>query len=442
MISNIVVSKVRKKSIGEKIGIEKGDMLLNINDNEIGDIIEYKFLICDENINITFAKPTGEIVSAKVKKDFYDDMGIEIHDLSMDTPKRCHNKCIFCFIDQLPQGMRESLYVKDDDSRLSFLQGNFVTLTNLSDEDLKRIIKYRISPINVSVHTTNPELRIKMLNNKRAGNIINQLKMLTDGGISINCQIVLCPDINDKEELKKTINDLFSFYPAISNVAVVPVGITKHRKNEDGLKSYDKKSAAEVIDLVEKIQEKFMKEIDQPFVRLADEFYLLAERNFPDYEHYEDFAQLEDGIGMARYFEHSVKTSLEFTDVDGNGLAFAAITGTMIYSFLKDIMKLIEEKLNIKINVYPIVNDFFGDKINVAGLLTGKDIIAQLKGVLKEKILLISKNMLKADEYVFLDDITIKDIERELDVKVMLCDYTGEDLVEKIEEEVIKWQNQ
>lgn len=437
----IIVKDVARKSIGDKIGIKKGDIILSINGNEIGDIIEYKFLICDERINIEFKKETGEVVAKNIKKDFYDDMGIEIYDPSMDSPKRCHNKCIFCFIDQLPKGMRESLYVKDDDSRLSFLQGNFITLTNLTEEDLKRIIKYRISPINVSVHTTNPELRIKMLNNKKAGNILNQLKMLTEGGIQVSCQIVLCPGINDGKELVSTINDLFSFYPSISKVAVVPVGITKYNKSSS-LKSYDKKLSNEVIDMIEPIQENFISKIGEPFVRLADEFYLLAEKKLPPFEHYEDFSQLEDGVGMARYFENCVETSLMFTEIDGKGMNFALATGTLIYDFLKGVINKVENKMNIKINIYPIKNIFFGEKINVSGLLTGTDIITQLKGVIKENILLIPKNMLKAGEDVFLDDVKVEDIERELNVKIVVCDYTGEDFIENIEKEVIKWQNQ
>ncbi|QCX32564.1 DUF512 domain-containing protein [Caloramator sp. E03] len=439
---SIEVRNVAKKSIGEKIGIEEGDILLSINGNEIGDIIEYKFLICDEKINIDFKKKTGEICKACVKKDFYDDMGLDVYDPSMDSPKRCHNKCIFCFIDQLPKGMRESLYVKDDDSRLSFLQGNFVTLTNLTDDDLKRIIKYRISPINVSVHTTNPELRVKMLNNKKAGRILEQLKMLTEGGIQISCQIVLCPGINDGQELINTINDLFKFYPSISKVAVVPVGITKYRDKSSNLKSYDKILAAKVIDMVKPIQENFIKEVGEPFIRLADEFYLISGKYLPEFEHYDDFSQLEDGIGMARYFENSVKTGLKFCNIDGKGMEFAIVTGTLIYEFLKGVLNEVEEKLNVKIKIYPIVNNYFGEKINVSGLLTGRDIISQLKGTIKEKILLISKNMLKAGEDVFLDDVKIEDIERELKVKIVVCEYTGEDLIENIEEEVIKWQNQ
>lgn len=438
---NIVVKNILKGSIADEAGIEVGDILLAINGNEIEDIIEYKFLICDENIDLKVKKQNGEEWDIEIEKELYDDIGIEFDDPSMKSPKRCHNKCIFCFIDQLPQGMRGSLYIKDDDSRLSFLQGNFITLTNMSDDDINRIIKYNISPINVSVHTTNPELRIRMLNNKKAGNIKERLKKLAGGGININCQIVLCPGINDGDELKKTLNDLYEFYPKISNVAIVPVGITKYRKNLFEMKGYDRELSKQLIDFIESLQKEFENKTGEPFARLADEFYLIAEEDFPPYDHYGDFAQLEDGIGMARYFEYSVETALRYSKLDGKGKKFALITGTMIYNFMKQISSRIEKKLNIKLSVYPVENDFFGKTINVTGLLTGRDIISQLRGVIREDTAFIPKNVLKADEDVLLDDIRVDDIERELDIKLIKCEYTGEDFIEKVENEVRKCQS-
>jgi putative radical SAM enzyme (TIGR03279 family) len=438
----ILIDKVLEGSIAEEVGIEKGDILLKINDSDINDIIEYRYLICDELLNVLIRKPDGEEWEIEIEKDYYDDLGIDFDDPIIDNAKRCHNKCIFCFIDQLPKGMRESLYFKDDDSRLSFLQGNFVTLTNMGDDDIERIIKYRISPINVSVHTTNPELREKMLNNKKAGNIISRLKELTEAGISINCQVVLCPGINDGEELRKTLIDLYNFYPQISNVAIVPVGISRYREKLFEMDGYNKESSKCLIDLVSHLQNIFKEKSGEPFARLADEFYLMAEQDLPDYEHYGDFEQIEDGIGMIRYFEKCIVDDLENTNVDGKGKECAFITGISSYNFIENITKYIENKLNVRISVYPVVNDFFGEKITVSGLITARDIISQLKHKIKEDIAFIPASMLKADTDVFLDDITLDELQEHLKIKIIKCKYTGEDLISKINDEVIKWQSQ
>lgn len=438
----IFIDKVLEGSIAEEVGIEEGDILLRINDSEINDIIEYRYLICEEFLNVLIRKPDGEEWEIEIEKDYYEDLGIDFDDPIIDNAKRCHNKCIFCFIDQLPKGMRESLYFKDDDSRLSFLQGNFVTLTNMDDEDIGRIIKYRISPINVSVHTTNPELRVEMLNNKKAGKIIDRLKQLTEAGININCQVVLCPGINDGEELKRTLNDLFDFYPQISNVAIVPVGISRFRENLFEMKGYNKESSTYLIKLVSQMQMMFIEKSGEPFARLADEFYLMAEHELPGYEHYGDFDQIEDGIGMIRYFEKCINDDLEDVNVDGKGKECAFITGMSSSNFIKKISKLIEDKLNIKISVYPIRNDFFGEKITVSGLLTAKDIISQLEGRIKENIAFIPASMLKADTDIFLDDISLEELQEKLKIRIIKCKYTGEDLISKINDEVIEWQSQ
>lgn len=434
---DIVIKNVIKGSIADEVGIEKNDLLLKINGNDVKDIIEYRYLISDEYIEVLIRKPDGEEWEIEIEKDFEDDLGIEFDDPIMAGPQRCHNKCVFCFIDQLPKGMRESLYFKDDDSRLSFLQGNFVTLTNMSDEDIDRIIMYRISPINVSVHTTNPELRIKMLNNKNAGNILERIRKLVQGGISINCQIVLCPGINDGEELKRTIYDLLEMYPFISNIAIVPIGVTRYRERLHNLKVFDRESAAEIIEFVEGIQRNIEKRIHEPFARLADEFYVMAENELPPVEHYGDFEQLEDGIGMLRYFESRVLEDLESSDFDGKGSEAAFLTGASSSNFIKSMAEIIEKKLNVKINVYTISNDFFGSSVTVTGLITAKDIINQLRGVIKEKVLFIPSSILKADEDIFLDDITLDELQTDLNVKVVKCKYTGDDLVEKITNEVI-----
>lgn len=438
----IFIKNVVKGSIAYEAGIEKGDVLISINDNDIEDIIEYRFLTCDEYLTLLIKKENGEEWEIEVEKDFYEDLGIEFDDLYCNNPKSCHNKCMFCFIDQLPKGMRDSLYFKDDDTRLSFIHGNFVTLTNMKDEDIDRIIKYRISPINVSVHTTNPKLRVEMLKNKKAGRIMELLEKLSNGGISINCQIVLCPGINDGDELKRTLKDLFTLYPHIRGAAIVPVGITKYREGLYPLEGYNKESSIKLIELVEKIQSEFIKRSNEPFARLGDEFYVMAGIEPPDKEHYGDYEQLEDGIGMIRYMEECVKEALKNLKPIKNSKSFAMIAGVSASSVLKRIAQKINESLGVKINVYPVKNDFFGERITVSGLLTAKDIIKQTASLINEDFILIPSCMLKADEDIFLDDMTLSDFKRNMGKEVIKCKYTGEDLVEKIVNEVILCQNQ
>ena len=439
---SIYIKSVAEGSIAEEAGIEKGDCLLEINGSKVQDIIEYRFLTSDEELLLVVRKPDGEEWEIEIEKDFDEELGIDFDDPIMDGPQRCHNKCMFCFIDQLPPGMRETLYFKDDDSRMSFLQGNFVTLTNMSDEDIDRIIRYRISPINVSVHTTNPELRITMLNNKNAGKIMERLNRLTENGINLNCQIVLVPGVNDGKELLRTITDLNKFYPQIANVAIVPVGITRYREGLYDVKGFDRDSSSEVINLLRPLQEKIIEETGEPFARLADEFYLMADRQLPSYDHYGDFEQLEDGIGMIRYFENRITEDLQEKNINGKGKAFAIVTGSSSYEFMKAISKIIENKTEVSIEVYMVNNDFFGGKITVVGLITAGDIIKQLKGKIKEEIVFIPASMLKADEDVFLDDITLKEFQDELGKKVVKCKYTGDDFIEKLINEVIECRNQ
>ncbi len=437
----ILIKKVASGSIAEEAGVEPGDILLGINGSDVSDMIEYRFLTTDEYITILIRKASGEEWEIEIEKDYNDDLGIEFDDPCATNPKRCHNKCIFCFIDQLPKGLRESLYFKDDDSRLSFIHGNFVTLTNMKDEDIDRIIKYRISPINVSVHTTDPELRVKMLNNNKAGEIMNKLKKLTSQGISVNCQIVLCPGINDGEELKKTIMDLYSLHPGVMGVAIVPVGITKYREGLFELYGYNKESSTEVINFMNGIQEKIQNEIGEPFARLADEFYMMAGVELPDEKHYGDFEQLEDGIGMIRYLRWCITENLNNTTCKGEGESIALITGSSASNVMKEIAEKISKEMNVKIEVYPVKNKFFGERITVAGLLTAEDIIEQTSGIIKEEYILIPSNMLKADEDIFLDDVSLEEFQSKMDKKVIKCKYTGEDLIEKIANEVLLCQN-
>lgn len=438
MIKNeIIIKNIVSGSIAEEAGVEKGDILLSINDNSIEDIIEYKFLTTEEYLTLIIKKKSGEEWEIEIEKDFSEDIGIEFDDPSMLNPKRCHNKCIFCFIDQLPPGMRESLYFKDDDSRLSFVHGNFVTLTNMKNEDIDRIIKYRISPINVSIHTTNPELRVKILNNKNAGNIMHLLNRLSEGGISINCQIVLCPGINDGIELERTIMELYELFPSIAGVAIVPVGITRFREELFKLEGYNKENSMELIKKIQPLQKKMISDIGEPFFRLADEFYVMAEMEVPELAHYGDFEQLEDGIGMIRYFESCVEEALNDINIDGKGKSIAVITGKSASKYLINALDEVEKKLNIKFSVYPIENNFFGEKITVAGLITAGDIISQLKGKINEDFIIIPSNMLKADKDVFLDDITLEELEETMGKRIVKCKYSGDDFMERILKEVI-----
>lgn len=435
------ITNIINGSIAEELEIEVGDVLVSINGNEVKDIIDYKFLLADDYIEVEIEKKNAEIWTLEIEKEYQEDLGIEFGGGIMDKAKSCSNKCIFCFIDQLPKGMRESLYFKDDDSRLSFLQGNFVTLTNMKEEDIYRIIRYRISPINISVHTTNPELRVEMLNNRFAGKLFERMKRLADAGISMNAQIVSVPGINNGDELKRTIKDLYTLYPQVSDVAVVPIGITKFRQGLKHVETYTKQESIEEIERVKELQDIYMKEIGKPFVRLSDEFYLVAGKEIPNQEFYDDYHQIEDGIGMVRCFRDAIDDTLKDLDENMKG-SFSIVTGTLAYpELLEASLKIKNKNPNIKLDVYGIINNYFGPTITIAGLLTGTDIIDQMKGVINSKYLIMSNNMFRkgyeladSSEQIMLDDTKIKDIEAALDVKVIVVDYTGEDLIEKINE--------
>ncbi|WP_066502820.1 DUF512 domain-containing protein [Abyssisolibacter fermentans] len=427
-----VIENVKKDSIAEEMGIETGDIILSINGNEIKDIIDYKFNISDDYIVVEILKQNEEIWELEIEKDYDEDIGIEFTNPLIDRAKSCRNKCIFCFIDQLPKGMRKTLYFKDDDSRLSFLQGNFITLTNMSDEEIDRIVKYRISPINISVHTTDPELRVKMLNNKNAGNIYDRLRKLNEANIDMNCQIVLCPGINDGERLDRTINDLFDFYPNISSVAIVPVGLTKFREGLFDLGTFDKESSREFLDYIEKKQKEFLKEVGSRFVFASDEFYILDGREIPEYDEYEGFPQIENGIGLMRRLKEEVTNELEKVELEYLiPKKYTIATGVLAYDFMKSLSKQVIDKIsNLNIEVIEIKNKYFGESITVTGLITGTDLIEQLKDKNIGNGLLITKSMLRSGEDVFLDDITIKDVEDALNTKVYLSDNRGKNFVE------------
>ena len=436
------IAEVLPGGIGEELGFEKGDILLSINGTKVEDILDYRFLLADEYVEVEILKPNKEVWEFEIEKEYGEDLGVEFEEAILDKAKSCTNKCIFCFIDQLPKGMRKTLYFKDDDSRLSFLQGNFVTLTNMKDEDIDRIIKYRISPINVSVHTTNPDLRKKILNNRFAGNVYERLQKLAAAGITVNAQIVVMPGINNGDELVRTVEDLYKLRPSIENVAAVPIGITKFREGLADLEIYNKETAKEELDRIKVLQEKYMKEIGSPFVRLSDEFYVMADEEVPNEEFYNGYEQIEDGVGMIRLLRETMAVDIKNKLTKSGKGKFTLITGTSAFKELDQVCTDIrEENNNIDIKCKVILNDFFGQTITVAGLLTGQDVIAQLKDNIDSEYLIMADNMFRKGyepgditQRIMLDDLTAKDIEERLGVKVIVCSYTGEDLIDLINE--------
>lgn len=431
-----LIKEVLPGSIAEEVGIEVNDFLLSINDKEIDDIIDYRFLAADDEFTLQIEKSDGEIWDIEIEKEPGEELGLEFGGGIMDKAKSCTNKCIFCFIDQNPKGMRETIYFKDDDSRLSFLQGNFVTLTNMKEEDIDRIIKYHISPINISVHTTNPELRREMLNNRFAGEVYSRMERLAEAGIQMHAQIVCVPDINSGEELKRTIKDLYKLYPYVNNVAVVPLGMTKHRQNLKKLRRFTKEESIETINFIKEMQDKFYEEVNEPFIRLSDEFYVVAGIDVPDAEFYNGYSQIEDGVGSIRYFRNRIMEDLKDLDLNKGG-HYTSVTGTLAYPEVKSVMnKITEKNPKITIDVRPIINNFFGETITVSGLITGRDIIEQLKGKVNTKYLIMPDNMFRrgyepgsSDVPIMLDDTVIEDIEKALNIKVIPCDYSGDDLI-------------
>lgn len=430
----IPVKGILPGSIAEEAGIEAGDAILSINGEKVRDIFDYRFLITDENLVLEILKPDGDIWEIEIEKEEYEDLGIEFESLMIDEAKSCRNKCIFCFIDQLPPGMRDTLYFKDDDSRLSFFMGNYVTLTNMSFEDVDRIIKYRMSPINISVHTTNPHLRAFMLKNKNAQDIMIKIKKLIEGGIQVNCQIVLCLGINDGEELDRSISELASLYPGVNSVSVVPVGITKYREGLSYLEPFGVDSSITVIEQVEKWQNTFLERYGSRIIYIADEFYIMAGRQIPDYETYEDFPQIENGVGLIAQLKREFFECLKELDYEPSELRNVSIaTGVSSYIYIREMAEIIQEKYNnIKVKIYKIENRFFGKNVTVTGLLTGQDICEQLKDMDLGTELLISSSMLRTGEQVLLDDYTVSDLEEKLKVKISIVDNNGKDFVGKI----------
>ncbi len=429
-MKNIIV-KVLKNSIAEELELEPGDELISVNNCSVKDYIDYKYQISDENVTFEVKKSYGEIWELEIEKEYDEDIGIVFENTLMDNIKVCSNKCIFCFIDQLPRGMRKTLYLKDDDTRLSFLYGNFITLTNLSDDEIERIVKYKISPIKVSVHTTDRELRKYMMGNKKDMDILEYLKRLLDAGITVDCQIVLVRDVNDGAQLEKTIRDLSGLHPGLRSVAVVPVGLTKFRGGLAKLKPFDRESAAGVVNQVTALQDELFEKLGTRFIFIADEFYISGEMDFPPYESYEDFDQLENGIGMCRLFRQQIEDLLnDYEGVKPTSEEVTFVTGAAAYDLMVELSEKIMKKISVKINVVKIVNNFFGERITVSGLTTGHDIIEQLKDK-NYKNIILPRNMIN-DNNVTLDDLTVDDLKKELNTEVEVCDVDGKALLNLI----------
>ncbi len=433
-----LIGRIDENSIAEELNIEPGDRLLKINDQEITDIFDYQYLVQDEHLDVLILKENGEEWLLDIDKDYYEDLGIEFENGLMDNYRRCSNNCIFCFIDQMPKGMRDTLYFKDDDSRLSFLQGNYVTLTNMSDADIDRILKYHLSPINVSFQTTNPELRCKMLGNRFAGEALKKVDRLCapGSGIELNGQIVLCKGVNDGAELERSIRDMSKYIPNLQSVSVVPVGLSKYRDGLYPLEPFNAEDAAEVIDLIESWQRKIYDEHGIHFIHASDEWYFLAGRDFPEAERYDGYIQLENGVGMVRLLMDEFDEALEIAvsehadHLAGLNREISLATGRLVYPCIKELVeKAMKVSTGLKVHVYEIINEFFGERITVSGLLTGQDIIKQLKGRELGSTLYLPENLLRSGEDYLLDDVRIGDIEKALDTNVGISKCDGHNLV-------------
>lgn len=423
-----IISRVQENSIAWELELEPGDELLSINGEKIEDVFDYHYLVNDEYIELLVKKKNGEEWELEVEKEYQEDLGIDFENPLMDRYRSCSNKCVFCFIDQMPPGMRETLYFKDDDSRLSFLQGNYVTLTNMSDHDIDRIIHYHLAPINISFQTTNPLLRCKMLNNRFAGEIFPKVQRLYEAGIEMNGQIVLCKGLNDREELERSISDLTAYLPYLRSVSVVPVGLSRYREGLYPLEPFTSRDAEQVIDLIEDWQKKLFPKYGIHFVHASDEWYLLAGRELPQEERYDGYLQLENGVGMLRLLEVQKEEVLKMLKGDNRKESLSFATGRLAYPFIRDYAdRLLEKYPNLEISGYEIKNEFFGEQITVSGLLTGQDIARQLKGKSLGEFLLLPCNLLRDGENVFLDDMTVERLEKELGVPVKIVEEHGRD---------------
>ncbi len=434
-----VVKRVLPGSIAEELEIKAGDRILSINNTEIEDIFDYQFLVQDTYIEVLVEKQDGEQWLLEVDKEADEDLGIEFGSGLMDEYRHCCNKCIFCFIDQMPPGMRETLYFKDDDSRLSFLQGNYVTLTNMSDHDIDRICRYHLSPINISFHTMNPGLRCRMLNNRFAGEALKKADRLMEAGIRMNGQIVLCKGVNDGDELLYSMEQLTRYLPNLESVSVVPVGLTKYREGLYPLEPFTRADAEEVIDAIESCQRECFRKYGTHFIHASDEWYILAGRELPEEERYDGYLQLENGVGMVRLLLNEFQAAMEERrKKDGfpcekRARELSIATGQLMYPFIRRMADAVTEAYpKVKIQVYAITNDFFGERITVSGLLTGQDVKNQLAGRQLGERLLLPENMLRSGEDVFLDDLRTGDLEGALQVPVNIVKSSGYDFVKAV----------
>lgn len=432
---SVKINNVKKDSICDIKGISAGDELLKINGKEIMDVLDFDFYMAEQNITMTFKCSDGKY---KVIKTNNTNCGLEFETYLMDKQRHCKNKCIFCFIDQLPKGLRPSLYFKDDDSRLSFLFGNYITLTNISEHEIERIISMHISPVNISVHTMNPELRVQMMKNKNAGESLKIIKRLADAGIQMNTQLVLCPGINDGNELRRSIEELSALYPSVQSIAAVPVGLTKFRDGLEKLEPYNKETASEVIDIIEEYSQKFRKELGTGLVYPADEFFIKAERDLPNEEYYDDYPQLDNGVGLVRSFYNDFLYELENCNEKPTNKKVTLATGVDFYPYLYELCKKAEQKFGIEINVQKIINNFFGETITVSGLVTGQDIANQLKSQDLGEYLLLPNSMISdytnhtENKNKFLDDMTVEELEETLNTKIILTSGDGGQLLRDI----------
>ena len=427
------IAFVRKGSVAAENGIEPLDIIESINNVKLEDIFDYYYYEDEPEFDMVILKPNGDRCNLHIVKGEGEDLGISFENGLMDEYRSCHNKCIFCFIDQMPPNMRETLYFKDDDTRLSFLQGNYVTLTNMKEEDLDRIIKYHLAPINISVQATNPELRKRMLHNRFAGDIMDKIKKLADAGIEMNAQIVLCKGVNDGEELERSIRELYEFYPQMQSMSVVPVGLSKYRDGLYPLEPFERDDAREVLNTIHSWQDKAYEETGMHFVQASDEWYLTAELPLPEADRYDGYIQLENGVGMIRLLMDEFRDALARAKRKPfmRRKTISVATGKLAAPFIEELSQELMRKFpKVDIRVYTIVNNFFGERITVSGLITGQDLIAQLKGVELGEKLLIPQNMVRQEERDFLDDITVAEASETLQVPIDIVKSSGQDFVD------------
>jgi len=428
---SVKIKDVKKDSVSYG-KIYPGETLISINEKNIEDVLDYMYQCADDNLRIVVSNGDKQRTIV-INKDEYEDLGLEFETFLMDKQHRCSNKCVFCFIDQLPKGMRETLYFKDDDARMSFLMGNYITLTNLTEDDINRIISQKISPINISVHTTNPELRVKMLRNPRAAFCLDIIKRFAEANIKMNCQIVVCKSLNDGEELKRTLNDLIGLYPAVNSISVVPVGITKHREGLYPLKMIEKNDALDIIKLVEDIAKEAKNKLGTRVAFLADEFFLRAGMEIPEPEYYEDYPQIENGVGLIASLKEEFDSLMPFLPKKIKKRNVTIVTGMAALSFISSLVDLLKRKCNnLKCNVIGVKNEFFGETVDVAGLVVGSDIIKNLRENDIGDEILIPAQMLRYDRDKFLDDVLVSDIENIFNKKVRIVENTGEDFIKGV----------